>query len=154
MLGMAAVLASFAVWFQWNQTKRCLLLYGPVAARSIQSAKRVELWSLEAVGGRPRAVARVDVSKAPGLVHLRRGLVEDANFSWDRGSSGRLPADEWDTALAFYGEASTEPAAIVALDLDGPGWLTLVGHPGRIGLGRMADGLRTWCASTTAGQGR
>jgi len=154
MVALAAALASFAVWFQWNQTKRCLALYGPATARSIQYAKRVELWSLAADAGRPRGVTAIDVSKAPGLVHLRRGLVEDANFAWDAASAGRLPAEAWDAALAFYGEGAREPAAVVAFDLDGAGWLTVVGQPGRIGLGRMARGLRTWCASTTAELGR
>jgi len=152
MVGLAAVLACFAVWFQWNQTRRCLALYGPAAARAIQSAGRVELWSLSADGGRPRATRALDVSRAPGLVHLRRGLVEDANFSWDTHTpaAGPLAAADWDVALAFYGTASREPAAIVAVDLDGGGWLTLVGRPGRIGLGRLAAGLRTWIEATTA----
>lgn len=154
MLALAAALASFAVWFQWNQTKRCLALYGPAAARSIQYAKRVELWSLAAEAERPRVVRAIDVSKAPGLVHLRRGLVEDANFAWEPAAAGRLPAADWDTALAFYGDASREPEAVVAFDLDGAGWLTVVGQPGRIGLGRLARGVRTWCASTTADLGR
>jgi hypothetical protein len=154
MLTLAAALASFAVWFQWNQTKRCLALYGPAAARSIQSATRVELWSLTAESGRPRVVTAIDVSKAPGLVHLRRGLVEDANFAWEPAPAGRLPAETWDAALAFYDAASREPAAVVAFDLDGAGWLTLVGQPGRIGLGRMAKGLRTWCAATAADPAR
>lgn len=152
MVVLAAALAAFAVWFQWNQTKRCLALYGPATAHAIQDAKRVELWSLAAEGGRPRLVTARDVSRAPGLVHLRRGLVEDANFAWDEAAGGRLPATSWDTALAFYGVASGEPLAVVALDLDEPGWLTVVGRPGRIGLGRLAKGLRTWIRATTDDQ--
>lgn len=152
MLGLAVVLASFAIWFQWNQTRRCLALYGPAAARAIQSASRVELWSLAAPGERPRAVATLDVSRAPGLVHLRRGLVEDANFSWEPAAGGQRAAEDWDAALAFYESGSREPAAVVAVDLDGTGWLTIVGRPGRIGLGRLATGLRTWIRATTGGQ--
>lgn len=154
MVVLAAALAAFAVWFQWNQTKRCLALYGPAMAHAIQDAKRVELWSLDADGGRQRMVTARDVSQAPGLVHLRRGLVEDANFAWEQASGDRLPAAAWDTALAFYGVASSEPLAVVAFDLDDPGWLTVVGRPGRIGLGRLAKGLRTWIRATTDGERR
>lgn len=152
MVGLAAVLACFAVWFQWNQTRRCLSLYGPAAARAIQAADRVELWSLAEHGGRLQAEASIDVSRAPGLVHLRRGLVEDANFSWNPAPPGRLRADAWDTALAFFDGAARRPTAVVALDLDDAGWLTMVGRPGRIGLGRLADGLRTWIRSTTGAE--
>jgi len=152
MVGLAVLLACFAVWFQWNQTRRCLSLYGPTAARAIQTADRVELWSLTADGGRPRAATRVDVSRAPGLVHLRRGLVEDANFSWGPASGGPLAPRDWDMALAFYEPGSRDPRAVVAIDLDGDGWLTVVGRPGRIGLGRLASGLRTWIRATTDAQ--
>jgi len=80
MLAVGLLLALFAVWFQWRQTRRCLDFYGPLAARHIQSAPRVELWELD---GRPDTPGRrIDITSARGLVHLRRGLVEDANFTW------------------------------------------------------------------------
>lgn len=155
---LAAGLAAFAVWFQWNQTRRCLTLYGAEQARAIQAAPRVELWRLaiDPRSGRPRVAERHDISRAKGLVHLRRGLVEDANFSWAdaSGTNGRatspgpLPAAAWDEALAFYTAGSTSPEVILALDLDDGGWLTAVGLPGRVGLGRLRAGLQTWINAT------
>lgn len=155
---LAAALAAFAVWFQWNQTRRCLRMYGAERARAIQAAPRVELWRLavDPQSGRPRVAERHDISRAKGLVHLRRGLVEDANFSWTDSSGpdglsaapGRLPAAAWDEALAFYEAGSTGPAVILALDLDDGGWLTAVGLPGRVGLGRLRAGLKTWINAT------
>ena len=47
LVGLAAALAVFAIWFQWNQTRRCLGFYGPAVARSVQAAPRVELWTLQ-----------------------------------------------------------------------------------------------------------
>ena len=44
LLAVAAGLASFAVWFQWQQTRRCLTFYGSDAAWLIQRAPRVEVW--------------------------------------------------------------------------------------------------------------
>lgn len=154
MVGLAAALACFAVWFQWRQTRRCLAFYGAPVARAVQSADRVELWSFVPGGGPPRVGRSIDVSRAAGLVHLRRGLVEDANFEWAPPAPGRLPGGGWDSALAFYAGPSAEPAAVLALDLDGGGWLTVVGRPGRIGLGRMVAGLRTWIGEAIAADRR
>jgi hypothetical protein len=170
---LALGLAAFAVWFQWNQTRRCLAFYGAAAARSIQAAPRTELWSLAAGGPGLRVASRLDVSRAPGLVHLRRGLIEDVNFRWDvnfrrdvnfrwgysdRGPVGgdagedKLPAGAWDEAIAFFATADASmPAAVVAFDLDEPGFATVVGRPGRIGLGPIAPGLRKWIEATRSG---
>jgi len=158
---LALGLAAFAVWFQWNQTRRCLAFYGAAAARSIQSAPRTELWSLAAGGPGLRVASRLDVSRAPGLVHLRRGLIEDVNFRWDvkaRSPAGgdpgqdKLPPGAWDEAIAFFATAAdSTPAAVVAFDLDEPGFATVVGRPGRIGLGPIAPGLRKWIEATRSG---
>lgn len=147
---LAAALAAFAVWFQWNQTRRCLALYGADRARVIQTARRVELWRLELdpQSGRPLVAERQDISQARGLVHLRRGLVEDANFSWPDAAGDRLPAGAWDEALAFYTSDTPSPAVVLAIDLNDGGWLTAVGQPGRVGLGRLRKGLQTWIDAT------
>lgn len=152
MIVMAGALAAFAVWFQWRQTHRCLAFYGPAVAAAIQTADRVEFWTLERDADRIRVARRRDVSGAAGLVHLRHGLVEDANFTWGRDATARLPAEDWDHALAFFIGEGTGPAAILALDCDDGGWLTVVGKPGRVGLGRIATGLRTWFGSVAEGR--
>jgi len=109
LLGVA--LAVFAVWFQWRQTRRCLDFYGVDAARRIQSAARVELWEIQGATALDRLepASRRDVTLAGGLVHLRRGLVEDANFDWgamtssaaDAGEERRAGPRTWDVAIAF-----------------------------------------------------
>lgn len=151
ILGVALCLAAFAVWFQWRQTRRCLHFYGPTVARSIQSAPRVELWDLAAGGDpeRPVPLRRVDVSTARGLVHLRRGLVEDANFGWGEAADG---IRSWDVALAFYLDAAAaEPNAVLILDLDTVGGaLAVPGRPGVVGLGRLRTGLAAWLEATRA----
>lgn len=161
LVSLALGLAAFAVWFQWNQTRRCLAFYGAAAARSIQAAPRTELWALAADGPGLRVASRLDVSRAPGLVHLRRGLIEDVNFRWGYsdgspagGDAGedKLPPGSWDEAIAFFATAdASTPAAVVAFDLDEPGFATVVGRPGRIGLGPIAPGLRKWIEATRSG---
>ncbi len=122
--------------------------------------------------GRLMALHRQDISNAKGLVHLRRGLVEDANFVWSNFQSSaakypaaqRLPVEAWDIAIAFSDSvvASGEPT-ILAIDLGDQNWqrdqgdqrdqrdqsdrggaIAVVGRPGRIGLGRIGPGLRKW----------
>jgi hypothetical protein len=152
LLGMALALAVFAVWFQWRQTRRCLAFYGAEAARMIQGAPRTELWKLavDPATGRIVATERRDISSARGLVHLRRGLVEDANFAWGTVTAAGPSAADWDEALAFFAAPGTTPSAVLAFDLDGDGWAAVVGQPGRAPLGRLRRGLRTWIDATRA----
>lgn len=158
VLGVTAGLVG--IWYQRGQTRRCLAFYGPEAARMVTAAPVVELWTLApaAEPGVLVALERVDVSHAPGLVHLRRGLVEDANFRWQPGppvARERLPAGAWDRALVFSDPATGRPPVTLVIDLveapggaggDQPavGSLAMVGRPGRIGLGRISGGLATW----------
>jgi len=157
LLGLTA--AATGIWFQWQQTRRCLDFYGPVAARRISKAPLVELLLLRpGTGvGRMAAHTRVDVSQALGLIHLRRGLVEDANFVWADGEAtagpppaARLPAAAWDVALVFS-ESAAEAAGRTTLVIDfdrQEGALATVGQPGRIRLGRIGTGLEKWINST------
>lgn len=147
-LGFAAAVTG--ILFQRQQTRRCLAFYGPDAARRITAAPRVRLVVLEASGPRSVGAARsVDVSGAAGLVHLRRGLVEDANFRWPE-SPPREPlgANAWDYALEFSDAAGGVVTTLV-LDVDPAGGsLAVVGAPGRVALGRVGPGLATWIRAT------
>lgn len=149
-LGMMAAITAIA--YQLGQTSRCLSFYGADTARKVAEAPVVEMWRLAPtrVAGVLRAVTRSDVSRAPGLVHLRRGLVEDANFSWtgSERQTARLPDDAWDVALVFGDPERGGGVATLVIDLPDEGSpggaLAVVGKPGRIGLGRIAKGLGTW----------
>jgi hypothetical protein len=150
LLGLAA--AGTGIWYQRGQTRRCLDLYGADAARRITSAPRVEIVRLLPGGaaGRLAAVDRRDITSAKGLVHLRRGLVEDANFLWSaEPAADRLPADSWDLGLVFSDPAVPEqPPTIFVIDFDeSGGHAAVVGRPGRVGLGRLEAGLRKWVES-------
>jgi hypothetical protein len=148
---LAAALGAFAIWFQWEQTRRCLAFFGTEVASAIQSSPRVEIWSLESDGTGVWRTGAQDVSQAPGLVHLRRGLIEDVNYAWPdpaRADPGdrRLPVTQWDVALVFSNSGSSP--VILAIDLDAPGSLTVVGRPGRVTLGRIGTGLAKWVRAT------
>lgn len=152
MLALGATLAAFASWYQWAQTRRCLAFYGGEAAHRIQVAPRVELWRIDPAGGMagPAPEHRLDISKARGLVHLRHGLVEDANFAWNERPAPVPPTSA--IALAFYDHSDDADAAtvvVVRLD-DRGGRLEVAGRPGALALGRIAAGLRTWLADVAA----
>ena len=162
LLALGFLAAGVGVWWQWQQTRRCLAFYGIRVTEQISKAPRVELWRLKRPSDGRRTgqlyVNRVqDITNAKGLVHLRRGLVEDANFQWlERGRSGPepLPDTAWDVALVFHDSDSLKSAptyAVIAIDFgENPqeANLTVVGRPGRVALGKMAKGLRTWVEST------
>lgn len=151
MLLLGIMAATLAVSYQRTQTRRCLDFYGAEAAWRVAKAPRVELWKLGPTGrtGRLVAISRHDVTDAKGIVHLRRGLVEDAGFRWDGKSSlARLPDRAWDYALVFSDPASDgRTTVVVDLDAEG-GWLAVQGRPGRAGLGRLGRGLSEWIETT------
>jgi len=149
LLGFAGAVAGIA--YQRVQTGRCLGFYGAEVAHLVNTAPRVELLRLAPGGSPGRLVARDvrDVTLAKGLVHLRRGLVEDANFRWPE-SPPREPlgADAWDYALEFSDAAGGVVTTLV-LDVDPAGGsLAVVGAPGRVALGRVGPGLATWIRAT------
>ena len=158
LLGLTA--ASVAIVFQRGQTEQCLAFYGPAAAAAVARAGHVELWRLADVDGRMTACSRQNISQAKGLVHLRRGLVEDANFDWEATAhaEGLLPVACWDWAIVFADSpeaAAQGKATRLLVDLGGTatepasaGWVTVVGQGGRVGLGRIGPGLADWIEAT------
>ena len=149
---LAAALGAFAVWFQWEQTRRCLAFFGPEVATTIQSSPIVELWHLDSDGSQVWRTDVQDVSRAPGLVHLRRGLIEDVNYAWSDSArpepdARRLPFTHWDVALVFRGAGGAP--VVLAIGFDTPGSLTVVGRPGRVTLGRLGAGLAKWVRATS-----
>lgn len=167
-LGIAAGITGIA--WQRGQTRRCLGFYGAEVARAITTAPHVELWSGVRPGDRPGtwlAATRRDVSAARGLVHLRRGLVEDANFlagtastgDGDRGG-GEAADFGWSHVLVFsrgpVSKVDTGAGTAVALCFDGGGGaprrLTVVGRPGVLPVGRIGRGIADWIEATASAE--
>jgi len=163
LLGLGLTAAAVGIWFQWQQTRRCLAFYGVETAERISRAPLVELWLLQPSArdghtGRLQAGRRLDISEAKGLVHLRRGLVEDANFDWKAATSREpRPDAAWDVAFHFTdADATAGGGSLLAVDFGsdpGDAQLAVVGRPGHVSLGKMAKGLRDWVAATTSAAG-
>lgn len=161
LLALGLLAAAIGVWFQWQQTRRCLTFYGTRAAEQISKSPFVELWQLKPLSndrhtGRLEAIRVEDITEAKGLVHLRRGLVEDANFRWvEKGTTEYVPLPDaaWDLALVFSDSQQTivSKQTVVVIDFgknSQEGNLAVVGRPGRVALGKIAKGLKTWVEST------
>lgn len=84
----------------------------------------------------------------PGLVHLRRGLVEDANFTWDAPTEPGQPR-AWSLALAFFAEPEPLPAVLVFDTGETPA-VAVAGRTGIMVPGPIAAGLRKWLAEADA----
>ena len=160
LLALGLLAAGIGVWFQWQQTRRCLAFYGTRATEQISKSPFVELWQLKPLSGgrhtgRLEAVLVEDITEAKGLVHLRRGLVEDANFQWLEGNTERAPLADaaWDLALVFFDskQKNESERTVVVIDFgenSKKANLTVVGRPGRVALGKLGKGLKTWVEST------
>ena len=82
MFAVALAAATFAWWWNYNRGKRALEFYGPQAAQLIRTAPQVEILfvgpprpadagsaAVDLVPGGRIVVRKIDISKAPGLIH-------------------------------------------------------------------------------------
>jgi hypothetical protein len=89
-------MAAFAWSWNFEQSQRCLDLYGGQAARLIRTAPIVELLeitsqapeeeaaseTIEIAGVPMRITRRIDLSNTPGLLNARTALIDDASYDW------------------------------------------------------------------------
>jgi hypothetical protein len=88
MFAVALAAATFAWWWNYSRGRRALEFYGPKAARLIRTAPQVELLivgpqdagAAESVPGFGAVIRTIDISKAPGLIHARTALLDDASY--------------------------------------------------------------------------
>jgi hypothetical protein len=106
IITLAVASAAASWWFRYSATHRAVNFWGPDAAELIRDAPRVSLVRL--ILGDPPATR--DISKAPGILHLRNALLEDRSFQW-RQSFGAAPkGGGW--KLVFSDPATGEEFAI------------------------------------------
>jgi hypothetical protein len=148
MVGAGVAAASVAVWYQYQLTRRPLALWGSAVANLIKSAERMELHRLtpeaESAGAEKR-----EISRARGVIHFRRSLLEDGGFQWDRDTRGVRP--QWDYLVRFEGD---DGWATISFDLD-ENVAQLAGWNDRlVALSpRTAEGLKTFFAEQFSDDG-
>ena len=114
ILALAIGAASFSIWYLRGLSLRSMEFYGLQAGQLILQAPVVEAMRLEpadataepatsetlTVDARTYAVIqRRDISRAKGLINVRRGLMNDASYHWEEAPS-RGPL-RWEYALRF-----------------------------------------------------
>ena len=115
---VAIAIASAAVswWFRYSTTHRAAEFWGPQTARLIRDAPIVKLYQMnpptqsrqssrDAVDFLNSTSGR-DVSKTPGLTHLRKALLEDRSYRWP--AQPIRPGDRRQWALRFAESPSGE----------------------------------------------
>jgi hypothetical protein len=97
VVGIAAALAGFNVWFHYNQSRQIHERWGTAHLMRIANAPKVELVELDrrivekpnstatllqADGWRQMAERYTDLSHVPGLSNFRYALGQDASYEW------------------------------------------------------------------------
>jgi hypothetical protein len=110
--------AAFSWWYRYTSTRRAAAFWGPAAVALIRDAPSVHWIKVEPLrdmsqhvhhpggvfpedyhllSGIWHVTERRDVSKAPGLTHLRNALLMDRSFRVDE----RAAPEEWHNGLEF-----------------------------------------------------
>lgn len=115
ILGIVAVAlaaAGTSWWFRYNATRRAAEFWGPDTATLIRDASVVKLYY---VNDDPNTVSLVrDISKAPGITHLRNALLEDRSFIWPAQKIAQSPRWRW--ALGFSNAGQSEQLVLELTD--------------------------------------
>jgi hypothetical protein len=111
IMGLAVGAAGFAWWWNYAGSRKALEFYGAQGAHLIRTAPTVEILVLAAQDsavegessgdfvtyqGKSRPVSRrIDISRAPGLIHARTALLDDASYANQplRTISGEPPSE-------------------------------------------------------------
>jgi hypothetical protein len=81
ILTVALASAAASWWFRYSATHKAAQFWGPQNVRLIRDAPHVSLTRL--ILSDPPTTR--DISKAPGILHLRNALLEDSSFLWGQG---------------------------------------------------------------------
>ena len=119
IVAVALLATGFGIWFQRQKTYLVLQWLGPDAARCISRAEQVfflefpseapqgEFSSATSIIIADKEVAiirRMEVTKEPGLVHLRHALTQNASYQWQAPNSAN---GDWEFALQFVYRSQT-----------------------------------------------
>jgi hypothetical protein len=124
---LALALSVVSWWYRFESAHRMTQFWGPEAAELIVESGQVEALGLQLVAegeergvellpqldGAYAVVSRLDLTDAPGMVHLRHAITSDSSYVW----SQTAPApDAWRWALRFY-DADRQLLVLLTADL-------------------------------------
>ncbi|MBP63473.1 MAG: hypothetical protein CMJ62_18275 [Planctomycetaceae bacterium] len=159
-LGLAASL--FAVWFNWSKTHRTLNRLGRSQSVLIAHAPQVNFLRIKKstaaqlsdepgllIQNQPFVVEQLlDISRKPGMTHLRHALLQDASYVWQPATE---PDPNWQYGLQFR-EHNQE--VLLVFDLSAQ-TVYVVEKSTSLTIGdRLASGLDLYFQEITKLQGR
>jgi hypothetical protein len=116
-LGIAVALSGGAWWYHYQATRQAAKFWGPTGVRLLVKSPSLELLELGAPAtsddaqqtlARQAIVASHDLSRKPGLIHLRFVFTQDAYFHWSERQREKVGGGSiWEYALRFTDEKST-----------------------------------------------
>jgi hypothetical protein len=151
IIGLAGAIGGW--WYRSQLQRRAIALWGLESAELMQHAPSVELLKLTPLSNdaerdaenrlsfgdaRLGIAERIDVSQAPGLVHLRHSLISDQSFVWSAPLDACQP--HWPYALRFAGD---KRSATLLVDFDCRQAL-LAERNARASIEPMAQGLEVF----------
>jgi hypothetical protein len=118
ILGIALAAAGASWWFRYTSTHRAAQFWGREVAQLIRDASGIELCRLQIVEPvqpqysalQSQLIDCHDISKLPGITHLRNALLEDRSFRWP--TSSVKPDAPWKWVLRFQDESTKDEARI------------------------------------------
>ena len=119
LAGLAAAIGAY--WYQYRQTRHALAFWDGEVASLINRAPLIELVRFgssesDSTSADVRSANdRADISSAPGVVHFRRSLLEDASFDWEATPSIASDKIGWDYAVQF---SDQQTSATILVDFD------------------------------------
>lgn len=155
IVALALVAAGTSWWFRYAATHRAAEFFGPAGARLIRDAPVVEFFASEpaapldatsfaeqmmhGLGGR-------DISKMPGITHLRNALLEDRSYAWPARATSATA--DWRWGLRFRRSPNGEAVSILFTS----DWKTMTNALSAISCEPIADGLAMMLGPISAGQ--
>lgn len=111
VLAIALAAAGASWWFRYNATRHAAGFWGGKIARLIRDAPHITLEQITRnnEGLITTSVTR-DVSRSPGITHLRAALLEDKSFNWP--ASEKAPSTPSGWLLKFSGDSPDEVARL------------------------------------------
>lgn len=112
IFGLALAAGVISWWYRYEAAHRSTTFWGPHFAELIARPSDVSAFGLQEISPAESndesfpildktyyPINRQDITKTPGLVHLRNAILSDSNYHWDH----EIAFDDWRWCLQFVG---------------------------------------------------
>jgi hypothetical protein len=153
IVGAALAAAGTSWWFRYSATHEAAVFWGSARSHLIRSAPVVKLFRLDTSTESSTVledehaaldfIGEADITKAPGLLHLRSALLEDRSFRWPETTTD-TDVQRWQWALFFHHPSHRQMATL----LFSRDWKLVTYPPGNrvLSCEPIAEGLATMLA--------